>query len=129
MSTALPADRSVLLIVDDEVRILSALRRTLRKEGYEILAAETPMEAIEILERRRVDLVLSDEKMPRMSGVDFLEEAKRLCPFAARMMITGWSKAISQEHLDALGVDALIPKPWDDAQLKESIRKALACRA
>ena len=127
MST-LPADRSVVLIVDDEVRILAALRRTLRKEGYEILVAESPMQAIEILEGRRVDLVLSDEKMPRMSGVEFLQEAKRLCPYAARMMITGWSKAISSEQLESLGVDALIPKPWDDAQLKESIRKALVCR-
>ena len=127
MST-LPADRSVVLIVDDEVRILAALRRTLRKEGYEVLVAESPMQAIEILEGRRVDLVLSDEKMPRMSGVEFLQEAKRLCPYAARMMITGWSKAISSEQLESLGVDALIPKPWDDAQLKESIRKALVCR-
>jgi response regulator RpfG family c-di-GMP phosphodiesterase len=126
--STLPADRSVVLIVDDEVRILAALRRTLRKEGYEILVAESPMQAIEILEERRVDLVLSDEKMPRMSGVDFLQEAKRLCPYAARMMITGWSKAISSEQLESLGVDALIPKPWDDAQLKESIRKALVCR-
>jgi response regulator RpfG family c-di-GMP phosphodiesterase len=126
--STLPADRSVVLIVDDEVRILAALRRTLRKEGYEILVAESPMQAIEILEGRRVDLVLSDEKMPRMSGLDFLQEAKRLCPYAARMMITGWSKAISSEQLESLGVDALIPKPWDDAQLKESIRKALVCR-
>ncbi len=128
MKAQASVDCSVLLIVDDEVRILAALRRSLRKEGYEILSAETPMQAIEILEKRRVDLVLSDEKMPRMNGVDFLEEAKRLCPYAARMMITGWSKAVSQEQLDALGIDALIPKPWDDRRLKESIRKALACR-
>ncbi len=64
----------VLLLVDDETRILSALRRTLRREGYEILTAESVAEGLRILESREVDLVLTDQKMPGMSGLEFLAQ-------------------------------------------------------
>jgi len=92
-------DRPTILIVDDEVRILSALRRSLRKEGYEILTAETPAEAVRLLEECSVDLVLTDHKMPGMSGVELLGEAARLNPRAARILITGWSQAIPDAEL------------------------------
>ncbi|MEE9607368.1 MAG: response regulator [Myxococcota bacterium] len=115
-----------LLLVDDEARILSALRRTLRREGYEILTAETPDEALRVLGQRPVDLVLSDQKMPGMSGLQLLAEAARRRPDAARVLITGWTEAIPREELDRLGVRALITKPWDDADLKRTLRQALA---
>ena len=66
-------DAPALLIGDDEPRILSALRRALRREGYEIVTAETAAEALRILDERPVDAILSDHKMPGMSGVQFLE--------------------------------------------------------
>ena len=117
-----------VLIVDDESKILTALRRSLRREGYLILTAETPNLAIKMLEERSVDLVISDQKMPGMSGLELLEEAKRLRPEATRMLITGWAEAISPGQLDALDIKAVIPKPWDDAELKELLRKTLALR-
>ena len=116
---------STLLIVDDEVRILTALRRTLRREGYEILTAETATRALELLVQHNVDLVLSDQKMPGMSGVELLAEVKRLRPAAARILITGWTEAVPRGDLDSLGIEALIPKPWDDGQLKDCLRRAL----
>ena len=79
----------MILIVDDEVKILTALRRTLRREGYVILTAESPEQAIALLEETNVDLVLSDQKMPGMCGVELLAEAKRLRPEASRLLITG----------------------------------------
>ena len=121
-------DIPTLLVVDDEARILSALRRSLRREGWRVLTAGTPDEALRILDEEPVDAVLSDHKMPRMSGLEVLEAAARRRPNAARILISGWPDEIPAERLAALGVRALVPKPWDDAELKRILREALAAR-
>lgn len=121
-------DIPTLLVVDDEERILSALRRSLRREGWRVLTAGTPDEALRILDEEPIDAVLSDHKMPRMSGLEVLEAAARRRPDAARILISGWPDEIPAERLAALGVRALVPKPWDDAELKRILREALAGR-
>ena len=108
-----------LLLVDDEARILSALRRSLRREGWRVLTAGTPAEALRLLAEEPIDAVLSDHKMPGMSGLEVLEAA-------ARILISGWPDEIPAERLEALGIRALVPKPWDDAELKRILREALA---
>ncbi len=120
------ARQPVVLLVDDEERILSALRRTLRREGWTLLTAESAEEALAVLEAQPVDLVLSDHKMPGASGLELFERAGRLCPGAALVMLTGWPETIPQARLDKLGVFALLAKPWDDAELKETLRRALS---
>jgi response regulator RpfG family c-di-GMP phosphodiesterase len=124
METELGVARPTLLVVDDEERILSALRRTLRREGYRMVTSESVHEALDILDARPVDLILSDQKMPGMSGLQFLEEAAKRCPGAARVLITGWTEEIPPEKLAELGIRGLITKPWDDARLKEVLRQA-----
>jgi DNA-binding NtrC family response regulator len=124
-----PNARPTLLVVDDEERILSALRRTLRREGYEVVTSETIHEALAILDSRSVDVILSDQKMPGMSGLQFLEEAAKRCPGAKRMLITGWTEEIPTEKLEELGIFELITKPWDDARLKEALRRACDAEA
>ena len=114
-----------MLVVDDEARILSALRRSLRREGYEIVTVETVEEALRVLDERSVALILSDQKMPGMSGVQFLAEAALRRPEAVRMLITGWTEEIPREQLEELGVCAQITKPWDDEKLKATLRRAL----
>jgi response regulator RpfG family c-di-GMP phosphodiesterase len=121
-------DTPTLLVVDDEACILSALRRSLRREGWRILTASTPDEALRMLDEEPIDAVLSDHKMPRMSGLEVLEVAARRRPNAARILISGWPDEIPAERLAALGVRALVPKPWDDAELKRILRAALAGR-
>ena len=115
-----------LLVVDDEERILSALRRALRKEGYEIVTAETPEAALRILGERRFDAVLSDYKMPGMSGMQLLARARELQPELVLLLITGWTEEIPRDRLTQVGVRALITKPWDDARLKATLRRCLA---
>jgi len=120
----MPEPRCVLL-VDDEARILSALRRALRREGYEIVSAETAAEGLRILGEREVHAVVSDQMMPGTSGLAFLREAARRRPGAARMLITGATQSIPADELEAAGVCALITKPWDDDRLKATLRRAL----
>ena len=120
------AGEPILLVVDDEARILSALRRSLRREGWRVLTASTPAEALRLLDEEPIDAVLSDHKMPRMSGLDVLEAAARRRPAAARFLISGWPDEIPAARMAALGIRALIPKPWDDAELKRILRESLA---
>ena len=119
------SDPPTLLLVDDEARILSALCRSLRREGWRILTAATPAEALRLLEREPIDAVLSDHKMPGMSGLEVLEAAARCRPEATRILISGWPDEIPAGRLEALGVRAVVPKPWDDAELKRILREAL----
>jgi len=114
----------ILLILDDEARILSALRRSLRREPYEIFTAESAVEARRVLETEAVDLVLSDHKMPGITGLQFLEEVAARRPEAVRMLITGWTETIDPNAVEALGIRAVIAKPWEDAALKETLRMA-----
>lgn len=118
--------RPVLLLVDDEAGILSALRRTLRREGYEILTAESGGEALDALAREPVDAVLSDQKMPGMSGTQLLGEVARLHGEVVRLVLTGWPEEIPPAEREALGIRALIPKPWDDTELKATLRRHLS---
>jgi DNA-binding NtrC family response regulator len=119
------SDPPCVLLVDDEARILSALRRCLRREGFEILTAESAAEALGILDARPVDAIVSDQKMPGGSGLALLTAAARRQPDAARMLITGVTDEIPRSALEAAGVCALITKPWDDARLKATLRRAL----
>ena len=121
MSDAAP----LLLIVDDEPRILSALRRALRREAFEIIAVETWREALHALETLPVDVVLSDHKMPGMTGLEILAAAAERRPRAVRLLITGWTESIPDEAIQGVGVRAVINKPWDDGELKETLRAAL----
>jgi response regulator RpfG family c-di-GMP phosphodiesterase len=108
------------------VRILSAMRRSLRREGYEILIADGPDQALATVDERKVDLVLSDQMMPGMHGIELLKEIERRQPGAARLLITGWTADAGLQDLAKLGIQGPIAKPWEDAELKETLRKALA---
>lgn len=125
MRANIATERPTLLIVDDEAQILSALKRALRCEGYEIVAVESAAAALRILDERRVDAILSDHKMPGMSGVQLLARAAEMRPNAVRMLITGWTEEISPKRLQKVGICALVTKPWDDAKLKATLRQVL----
>ena len=125
MTTAVAKQRPTLLIVDDEAQILSALKRSLRREGYEIVAVESAAAALRILDERWVDAILSDHKMPGISGVQLLARAAEMRPDIVRMLITGWVNEIPPERLEEVGICALVTKPWDDAKLKATLRVAM----
>ncbi len=113
---------AVVLLVDDEPSILSALRRSLRREGWEILTAASGEEGFALLAEREVALVVSDQKMPGMSGMTFLAGVGEYAPAARRVLLTGWPEMLSQAELKAARIDAVLPKPWEDEQLKTTLR-------
>jgi CheY-like chemotaxis protein len=115
----------VLLIVDDEPGILSALQRALRREGYEIRTADSGAAALRALRAGRVDALLTDHKMPGMSGLELIREVAAEWPEIPRLLLTGWGAEIAPEEARRLGIRALIAKPWGDADLKARLREVL----
>lgn len=114
-----------LLLVDDEPNILSALQRLFRRDGYTILATDSAEEALNILARQPVDVILSDQRMPGMSGVEFLRRVKETHPETMRIVLSGYTDL--QFITDAINEGAIykfLTKPWDDAQLREQVQEA-----
>ena len=114
-----------VLLVDDEKNILSALQRTLRREGYELCTADSAEAALALLARESVDLIVSDQKMPGTHGIAFFAELERAGRTTPRVLLTGWPEEIPKRDIEAAGVTAILPKPWDDAELKRVLRECL----
>ncbi|WP_295992119.1 EAL domain-containing protein [Rugamonas sp.] len=114
-----------LLLVDDEHNIVSALKRLLRADGYQIFTAHSGQEGLDLLERHPVDVIVSDQRMPGMIGADFLRKAKQLYPATIRIMLSGYTEL--QSVTDAVNEGAIykfLTKPWEDALLRGHIAEA-----
>ena len=81
------AEKTILL-VDDEANIIKAIKRLLRRDGYNILTATGGQAGLDILKQHKVGVILSDQRMPEMSGVEFLSQVKELYPDTVRMLVT-----------------------------------------
>ncbi|MGD8845723.1 MAG: response regulator [Desulfobacteraceae bacterium] len=115
-----------ILIVDDEEKILKAIQRTLRNENYAIFSALGGEEGLKLMEMREFDLVMSDQHMPGMDGVTFLQKVKAEQPQTLTIMLTGAKEiSVAMEAINEAGVYKFILKPWDDDDLKVTIRRAL----
>jgi putative nucleotidyltransferase with HDIG domain len=114
-----------VLFIDDEVNILKAIQRLLRHESMNVLTASRPQEALEILDKTRAQLVVSDQRMPEMSGVDLLAAVREQHPDIIRMMLTGYTEMkIAVEAINRGEIYRLITKPWNDEELKATLRQA-----
>lgn len=125
VSAAETQELRTLLIVDDEPGILSALSRLLRHEGYRILVANGAREGMDILARESVQVILSDQRMPEMSGTEFLRRVKELHPNTVRIVLSGYTDL--ESIIQAVNEGALykfLVKPWDDDLLREHLRDA-----
>jgi two-component system, NtrC family, response regulator PilR len=123
-----PGTRAKLLVVDDERSMRELLSIVLRREGYDVTLAENGRAAIDHLERGRFDLLISDIKMPDMTGVDVLRAAKRLDPDILGIMITAFASADTAIEAMRLGAHDYLSKPFDVDELKMKVRNALEQR-
>ncbi len=135
MSTATqPAAESVerhpprILVVDDERSMRELLAIVLRREGYEVLLAENGRSALEALEREPVDLLISDIKMPDMSGVDVLKAAKNIDQDILGIMITAFASTETAVEAMRLGACDYLSKPFDIDLLKMKVREKIENR-
>ena len=117
--------RHTVLFVDDEVNILKALQRLLRQEEMNVVCASRGQEALEILEKTPAQVVVTDKRMPEMSGVDLLSAVRDRHPDIVRMMLTGYTEmTVAVEAINRGEIYRLITKPWNDDELRATIRQA-----
>ncbi|WP_018151890.1 ATP-binding response regulator [Leeia oryzae] len=115
----------VILLVDDEENILSALYRLLRQDGYEILRAVGGAAALELLKSHKPGVIISDQRMPGMTGVQFLSQAKTICPDSVRLVLSGYTdlKTVT-DAINEGSIYKFLTKPWDDDFLRATVADA-----
>jgi diguanylate cyclase (GGDEF)-like protein len=117
----------LLFLVDDEANILSAVRRALRGAPLSLRTFGSPEEALAALESEEPAAVISDYRMPGMTGIEFLERFKAVCPGAARVLLTGYvDLQASVDSINKGAVYRFASKPWDDEELKATAMAAAA---
>ncbi|MFT5542550.1 MAG: response regulator RpfG family c-di-GMP phosphodiesterase [Glaciecola sp.] len=115
-----------VLCVDDEINILKSLKRLLYKQDYQLLLAESGALALELMQQHDVHLIISDMKMPAMSGAQLLEKVATSYPDTYRIMLTGYSDM--ESTIDAINkgkIHRYLQKPWDNQEVINAIAEGL----
>ena len=121
-----PHTQFTLLFVDDEENVLSSLKRIFLEENYTILTATSAAKALEIMGEQPVQLVISDHRMPSMTGAEMLKRIKESWPETIRIMLTGYADVNSIMGAVKDGaVYKFITKPWNDEDLRLTVSLAL----
>ncbi|MDP2153922.1 MAG: response regulator [Methylotenera sp.] len=117
---------ATLLFVDDEPNILAALRRLFRPLGFRIFIAEGGAQGLEVIANEKIDLVISDMRMPEMDGAQFLEQVRLRSPDSIRILLTGYADISSTIAAINKGqIFRYIAKPWEDNDIVLTVRHAL----
>jgi len=114
-----------ILIVDDEPIVLAALKETLERERYHVVTSVSPTKALELVARQEFSVIISDQRMPEMTGLDFLTECKKHQPHASRILITAvLSLPTIIDAINKGEIFRFIAKPWLREELTATIRNA-----
>lgn len=114
-----------IIVVDDELYVCNAIRRTLRREGYDVFTTTDAHEALDKMKAEPFDLIISDHLMPTMTGLELLKLVRDRHPDTLRLMLTG--HADMQTAIDAINhgeIYRFLTKPWDDLELKVTLSLA-----
>ena len=115
-----------VLFVDDEANVLNSLKRLFIDSDLKIMTALNAFEAMDILKNNSVSVIVSDNRMPGMTGIELLQNAKKISPDSVRILITAY--ADMKSAIDAINegeVYKFITKPWNDHDLKEIVFNAI----
>jgi len=118
-----------ILVVDDAPETLEVLRRNLESEGYRVFTAAGVPEALAVLEATPVDLVITDYKMPKVSGLDLVRHIRENLEDTEVVMITGYASIEGAIEAIKTGAEEYLPKPFTDEELFEAVRRSLEKRA
>jgi len=114
-----------LLLVDDEANVIASIRRLLRYENYRLLMAGSGEEALELLAQNEVGVILTDHRMPGMSGIELLSKVRVMYPKVVRMVLSGYTAVDSlTEAINRGEIYRFLTKPWEDKELLEALREA-----
>lgn len=121
-----PAQRPRVLFVDDEPRVLTTMRMLFRNT-YELFFAESGSKALEVLRLQAMDVIVSDQRMPGMTGIELLRESRELNPHAMRILLTGYSdlNAIIGS-INEGEIFRFVNKPWANEELSQTVALAAA---
>ena len=123
-STSRGAQAETLLLVDDEINILNALKRVLRRNGRRILTANSAHTALDVLAQEDIHVVVSDHRMPGMNGTELLSKVMERHPETVRMMLSGYADAgVKTEGLGG-AMYKFLAKPWNEEELRKQIEGA-----
>jgi DNA-binding NtrC family response regulator len=114
-----------VLIVDDDAGVLGALRRVLEREPYDVVTTDRPGLALDWMAHKNVSLVISDQRMPEMEGDVFLEEVWVRSPMTERLLLTGFPDQVERLPSFRRARLQVMLKPWDDDELRRTIRTLL----
>lgn len=112
-----------ILFIDDEKNILKSVNRLLLREPFNLFTTTSPKEGLELLQKESFSLVITDHKMPEMTGIELLEKAKTITPHTIRILITGYTDTnIAIEAVNRGAISWFFPKPWENNELLSTIR-------
>ena len=115
-----------VLLIDDEQFILNAIQRLMRNESFGILCTTDHEEVLKTLETEKIKVVISDQKMPEISGLDLLEIVHKKWPKIVKIIFTGYSNLKEIHDAQKSGmVYKVIEKPWDDQNVKSIVFEAI----
>lgn len=114
-----------LLLVDDEPNILKALKRLFTQEDYYILTASNAKEALLMLKKELIPVIISDQRMPDITGTEFLQEVKKLYPYTKRIVLSSYTDFETlKDAINAGAIYKFVNKPWDEQYLLAIVREA-----
>lgn len=125
VSQAVEDGRPAVLLVDDDANMILGLSRLLQRDGYPVLTARSAQEALDRLARQRVGVVISDQRMPGMSGTEFFSRIRDLYPNTVRILLSGYGSA--EDLIEAINegdIYRFLTKPVNIGQLRAALHKA-----
>lgn len=117
-----------ILVVEDDTLLRQVLRRTLERAGHRVFDAATGSEALRLLERQPVDVLITDLGLPGMSGWDVARAARQLLPEVRVLLTTGWGERLAAEDAQRSGVMEILPKPLEQRTLLDAVQRAMRAR-
>jgi response regulator RpfG family c-di-GMP phosphodiesterase len=125
-TSSAPYADMAMLCVDDETSILRAMQRVFKRKPYQVIIADSAEQALQLLQGKKVNVIISDMRMPNMDGPAFLQEAAQICPDSYRIVMSGYADFESTVDAINLGkINRFINKPWNNNELVTAVEEGL----
>lgn len=115
-----------ILLVDDEINILKTLKYLFQEKNYEVDSAHLPYKAIEMIDTKKYDAIICDQRMAELTGIDVLEHSRQICPSTIRILLTGFADLnVLEDAINRCKVHRYFTKPWNNEVLLSTIKEEI----